>query len=364
MAGIAMSASGPMMAYHGAKVSGVSTNPLAIAFPAKRRRPFVLDMSTSTVAMGKIMSARDAGREIPLGWGLDAAGRDTTDPRKVATLLPLGGAKGSGLSFMIECLCSIAINNPIIAPALAAGGELDAPYLNGIAAKCGLATSFYGEVHPSLGNYMALTTGSTQGLTTDPSPTSYQLSAPSIFTQLGSGWRALAEDMQSNCQHDTNGLYLARHNTPVYFTNLAAACQTQDVPLRDPPDLSARLTYITPSDCDVMHSCWSSPDDAQQVRNGDTWLSGLIPKLIQTPQYQAGNTAIFITWDEDDYHLDHDNHIATFVISPSTPAGARVATRFDHYSMLRTAEEMLGLRTDELGPNVAGAPSMRPGFNL
>src|SRR5215468_10808427 len=105
MAGIAMSASGPMMAYHGAKVSGVSSNPLAIAFPAQRRRPFVLDMSTSTVAMGKIMSARDAGRDIPLGWGLDAAGRDTTDPRQVATLLPLGGAKGSGLSFMIECLC-------------------------------------------------------------------------------------------------------------------------------------------------------------------------------------------------------------------------------------------------------------------
>jgi len=139
MAGIAMSASGPMMAYHGAKVSGVSSNPLAIAFPAKRRRPFVLDMSTSTVAMGKIMSARDAGREIPLGWGLDAAGRDTTDPRKVATLLPLGGAKGSGLSFMIECLCSVAINNPIIATALAAGGELDAPYLNGIAIAIDLA---------------------------------------------------------------------------------------------------------------------------------------------------------------------------------------------------------------------------------
>jgi ureidoglycolate dehydrogenase (NAD+) len=133
MAGIAMSASGPMMAYHGAKVSGVSTNPLAIAFPAKNRRPFVLDMSTSTVSMGKIMSARDAGHDIPPGWGLDATGHDTTDPRKVATLLPLGGAKGSGLSFMIECLCSVAINNPIIAPALAAGGELGTPFLNGTA---------------------------------------------------------------------------------------------------------------------------------------------------------------------------------------------------------------------------------------
>jgi ureidoglycolate dehydrogenase (NAD+) len=120
-------------------VSGVSSNPLAIAFPAKNRRPLVLDMSTSTVAMGKVMSARDAGRDIPPGWGLDAAGRDTTDPRKLATLLPLGGPKGSGLSFMIECLCSLAVGNPIIAPALAAGGALDAPFLNGVALAVDLA---------------------------------------------------------------------------------------------------------------------------------------------------------------------------------------------------------------------------------
>src|SRR5438132_670186 len=139
MAGIVMSASGPMMAYHGAKVAGVSSNPLAIAFPARNRPPLLLDMSTSNVAMGKVMSARDAGREIPLGWGLDAQGRDTTDPRKLATLLPLGGAKGSGLSFMIECLCSLTVDNPIIASALAAGGKLDAPFLNGVAIAVDLA---------------------------------------------------------------------------------------------------------------------------------------------------------------------------------------------------------------------------------
>ncbi len=133
MAGIVMSASGPMMAYYGAKVAGVSTNPLAIAFPARNRPPFLLDMSTSTVAMGKVMSARDAGREIPPGWGMDAQGHETTDPGKVTTLLPLGGPKGSALSFMIECLCSLTVMNPIIAPALAAGGALDAPFLNGVA---------------------------------------------------------------------------------------------------------------------------------------------------------------------------------------------------------------------------------------
>ena len=58
MAGIVMSASGPMMAYHGAKVAGVSSNPLAIAFPARNRPPLLLDMSTSNVAMGNTESLK------------------------------------------------------------------------------------------------------------------------------------------------------------------------------------------------------------------------------------------------------------------------------------------------------------------
>jgi ureidoglycolate dehydrogenase (NAD+) len=75
---------------------------------------------------------------------MDAQGRDTTDPRKVTTLLPLGGPKGSSLSFMIECLCSLTVGNPIIAPALAAGGALDAPFLNGVAMAVDLAA--FGDV--------------------------------------------------------------------------------------------------------------------------------------------------------------------------------------------------------------------------
>jgi ureidoglycolate dehydrogenase (NAD+) len=132
MAGIVMAASGPMMAYHGARVSGVSTNPLAIAIPGNKR-PFLLDMSTSNVAMGKVLDARDKGSAVPLGWGLDAEGRDTTDPHKIATLLPLGGAKGSGLSLMIECLASLAVGNPLIAEALGNKEPADNPVLNGIA---------------------------------------------------------------------------------------------------------------------------------------------------------------------------------------------------------------------------------------
>jgi ureidoglycolate dehydrogenase (NAD+) len=138
MAGIVMTASGPMMAYHGARAAGVSTNPLAIAVPAKAHPPFLLDMSTATVANGKVLTARDRKVQVPLGWGVDADGRDTTDPARIATLLPLGGPKGSGLSFMIECLCSLAVSNPRIAPALAGDG-VETPFLNGVAIAIDLA---------------------------------------------------------------------------------------------------------------------------------------------------------------------------------------------------------------------------------
>ena len=139
MAGIAMGASGPMMAYHGARVAGVSSNPLALAVPGKNRRPLLLDMSTANVAMGKILGARDAGGEVPLGWGIDAEGRDTTDPKKIATLLPVGGPKGSGLSLLIECLTSLAVANPLVARALIEKNLAENPVQNGLAIAVDLA---------------------------------------------------------------------------------------------------------------------------------------------------------------------------------------------------------------------------------
>jgi ureidoglycolate dehydrogenase (NAD+) len=119
MIGVVMTASVPLMAYHGSRGSVVSTNPIAIAVPAERRPPLLLDMATATVALGKITQARNSGSAIPPNWGVDRDGIATTDPHQVATLLPMAGMKGSGLSLMIECIASLTAANPVIAPALA-----------------------------------------------------------------------------------------------------------------------------------------------------------------------------------------------------------------------------------------------------
>mgnify|MGYP006276186797 CR=1 FL=1 len=116
--GIAMTASGPLMAYHGSRNAALSTNPLAIVAPQDGADPILLDMSTSTAPLGKVLAAKDAGATIPPDWAIDAEGQPTTDARKAVTLQPLGGAKGSGLSLMIEILCSVLVGNPIIEPAL------------------------------------------------------------------------------------------------------------------------------------------------------------------------------------------------------------------------------------------------------
>jgi len=111
--GIVITASGPLMAYQGTRVSGVSTNPVAIAAPSDGM-PLLLDMSTSAVALGKIMAAKDAGSPIPEGWAIGSEGQPATDPADVATLTPMGGPKGSGLSLMFEVLASVLAANPVI----------------------------------------------------------------------------------------------------------------------------------------------------------------------------------------------------------------------------------------------------------
>jgi hypothetical protein len=232
-------------------------------------------------------------------------------------------------------------------------GASDAPYINQLAGQCGSATNFFAESHPSLPNYIAMTCGSTQEIFDDDPPADHPLDVPSIFSLLpGSGWRALQESMPSNCLRTDSGEYAVKHNPAAYYTNLGGDCATYDVPLTDPPALSARFTFVTPNLIHDMHD--------GTVADGDSWLSGFMPKVLSSPEYAAGRTGVFVTWDEDDDFSG--NHIPTLVLAPSVVPGATVSTRFDHYSMLRATQEMLGL-TPLLG-NASTAADMRAAFNF
>lgn len=212
-------------------------------------------------------------------------------------------------------------------------GSPSAPYFNQLAWRCGLATNYFAVSHPSLPNYIALTSGSTQGISDDGEPSSHPLSSPSIFGQLGSNWRTLVESMPSACDPVTSGQYAARHNPAVYFTKISSSCQRDDVPLKLPLDLSAGFTMIVPNVCDDMHSC--------PVAVGDEWLRRYVSLIVQSPQYQARSLMLFITFDENDSMAS--NQVPTLVVAPSTPRGVRVHDNFTHYSLLRTTETLLHL---------------------
>jgi phosphatidylinositol-3-phosphatase len=231
-------------------------------------------------------------------------------------------------------------------------GSSQAPYIRALAAACGVATRFTAESHPSLPNYIAMTSGSTQRISDDADPSAHTLAAPSIFSQLRSGWRALEEAMPAPCARSNAGRYAVRHNPAAYYTRLRASCRRQDVPLTTPPNLSARFTFVTPDVCHDMHDC--------SVAAGDGWLAGFVPRVVRSREYATGRTALFITWDEDDG--SSANLIPTLVVAPHTRPGTRSARPFSHYSMLRTTEELLGLRVS-LGA-AARAPSMRAAFGL
>ena len=118
-----IAASGPpMMAYHGARIPSLSTSPIAMGVP-RGDTPLILDMATSVVPMQRLLQAKKGEATLEPGWALDKSGEMTVDPAKASIAMPLGGAKGSGLSFMIECLTGVMAGTPILAATIGPSGD-------------------------------------------------------------------------------------------------------------------------------------------------------------------------------------------------------------------------------------------------
>ncbi len=249
-------------------------------------------------------------------------------------------------------------------------GNPTAPYINFLAAECGLATNYHNISHPSLPNYIAATSGLPYaGISQfdgdcNPSP-ACSTSAPSIFGQ-GETWKSYEESMPSNCFEGNTSLYAIRHNPAPYYTTLSG-CSTNDVPYTQlASDLAGgtlpAFSFITPNLIDDMHN--------GTVADGDTWLLQNLPTIVNSSEYQSGSVAVFITWDEGEggttnqcaeNSTDVGCHIPTLVVSPSTRPETQPEAFFNHYSLLRTAEDLLHLPALN---QAAGAASMSKAFNL
>jgi phospholipase C len=241
-------------------------------------------------------------------------------------------------------------------------GSRAAPYINSLARTYALAERTFAISHPSLPNYLALTGGSTFGIDSDC--TDCAVHATSILDQLEHAklsWKAYMEGLPHPCFTGASaGEYAKKHDPFVYYTPLVArpASCAGVVPLAQlAADERARslprFIWITPNLCHDMHDC--------DVATGDRFLSHLLPPLLER---LGPRGLLFITWDEgssDDgcCRLASGGHVVTIVAGPGARRGARLATPADHYSLLQTIEDVLGL------PRLRGAacactPSLEP----
>jgi phosphatidylinositol-3-phosphatase len=247
------------------------------------------------------------------------------------------------------------------------GDSIREEVLNSLAARCGLASNYHNTTHPSLPNYLAATSGLAQARLPVLSFLDCNVSAvcdtpaASIFGQ-GETWKAYQESMPSSCDRSNSGEYAVRHNPPPYYTSLSG-CAGRDVPYTQlAADLAGNalpaFSFITPNLTDDMHDGTTA--------QGDAWLASHLPAILNSSQYQAGTTAVFITGSggypaedcDDTTVTDASCRVATIVISPSTPAGTRSGTFFSHYSLLATTEELLG--PDPSSSASTSSPSRNP----
>jgi hypothetical protein len=214
-----------------------------------------------------------------------------------------------------------------------------APTFNAYARRYANLTQYYGVTHPSLPNYLALVSGSTQGITNDC--TSCVASGKSLADTIeasGRTWKTYAEGLPSSGYLGaSSGRYAKKHNPFAYFPDVAADPTRRDqiVPLsRLVSDLRTgtlpSFSFVVPDLCHSMHDC--------SVRVGDTWLRRNSPRLLTLP-----NTVVFVVFDEGTTSIRGGGHTVAIALGTAVRPRSRFTRVTGHYGLLRTIEQAWGL---------------------
>ncbi|MGB8909066.1 MAG: alkaline phosphatase family protein [Candidatus Cybelea sp.] len=217
-------------------------------------------------------------------------------------------------------------------------GSSEAPYINGtLVPEAALMTNSHAITHPSQPNYLALFSGSTQGITDDSCPHTFgTANAGEELATAGETFDGYSESMPydgfTGC---SSGEYARKHNQWVDFSNVTA---TSNLVYNGFPEPPSTLTIVVPNLCNDMHDC--------STQTGDTWLKNNLPPILK---YDKKHNGLFIlTWDEADPDSNGKNQIATLLIGPMIKPG-KYDQDITHYSTLRTIEDIAGI------PCTAGA---------
>jgi phosphatidylinositol-3-phosphatase len=218
-------------------------------------------------------------------------------------------------------------------------GSSSAPYLNTLAQQGALFTNSSAITHPSQPNYVALFSGSTQGLTDDSCPQTF--AGPDLGSQLlaaGLSFTGYSEDLPSTgstvCTAPAWNFWAppyARKHAP--WTNFTDVPASSNQPFTSfPSDYSTlpTVSFVIPNLQDDMHS--------GSIQQADSWLQRQMNGYAQWAQ--AHNSLLIVTWDEDD--SNSGNHIATIFSGASVKPG-HYNEAINHYTVLRTLEALYGL---------------------
>ena len=222
------------------------------------------------------------------------------------------------------------------------------PYTTSLANRYARAANYYAITHPSLPNYLDMYGGSNYSIKDDCSPSSScHIGARHLADNLeaaGKTWKFYQESMPAPCTLTPSGGYAPKHNPVVYFDNVrlnAARCKSHVVNYAAlASDLRSAATtptfaFITPNQCNSTHDC--------SVATGDTWLSRNLPAILASPACTTQSCLLILTWDEDD--SSQSNHILTVFAGSAARTGSVSNARYDHFSLLRTVEAVLGVPT-------------------
>jgi acid phosphatase len=207
-----------------------------------------------------------------------------------------------------------------------------APYFTSLASQGAKFTQSYAITHPSQPNYLALFSGSTQGVTSDACPKNF--SSTNLGAQLiGAGltFKGYSESMPSNGYTGcSSGTYARKHNSWVDFSNVPAASNLTYASF--PTDFTQLPTvaFVSPNLCNDMHDC--------SVGTGDTWLRSHFDGYAQWAK--THNSLLIVTFDED--NSASSNHIYTSFVGAHVTVGS-YSEKITHYTVLRTIEASYGL---------------------
>jgi phosphatidylinositol-3-phosphatase len=228
-------------------------------------------------------------------------------------------------------------------------GSRQAPFLNRLATKGTLLTSYYAIGHPSLPNYIALVAGDPLGIHSDCRTCHRR--GQTLVDQLqaaGIPWKAYYQGLPAPCSAAARaGAYVQKVNPFLHLDSVRSTprlCR-RVVPLTQlGADLERgrlpRFAMITP---DLRHDMHSG-----SIHQADTFLHRLYQRLLARSSRRSGMVLI-VTFDEgrSDHGLHRrrgGGHVATIVVGPGVPAGARDPTPYDHYALLRSLERRFELR--------------------